>query len=344
MNNLLKQLQKEHILSKTDLILLLNDNGLNSELFKIADKTRYEYVGNDIHLRALIEFSNICKQHCFYCGLRCENQSIDRYRISAEEIINSAKKAKKLNFKTIVLQSGEDSFFDTDKMIYIIKAIKKLDFAITLSIGEKTYEEYEAYKKAGADRYLLRIETTDRELYKTMHPKMDFDNRIRCLQDLKELKYEVGSGFLVGLPNQTIDSLADDLLFLKEIDVDMAGIGPFIPCPNTPLAEANIQNNFILSIKTMAIMRLLLPNINIPATTAMETLEANGQIFALQSGANVIMPNITEDNFSSKYNIYPNKANTNQISETSLSKLADKFKLIGRTIGTTKGISKNYKN
>lgn len=344
MNKLLEKLKSENILSKEELISLLENDEINSELFKSADEIRKTSVGDEVYLRGLIEFSNICKQHCQYCGLRCENSAIKRYRLNEEEIINSAKLAKELGLKTIVLQSGEDSFFTVEKIQNIIKEIKKLDVTITLSIGEKSFEEYKAYKESGADRYLLRIETTDNELYKTMHPKMNLENRKRCLKDLKTLSYEVGSGILVGLPQQTISSLAEDLLFLKGIDIDMAGIGPFIPSPNTPLANAKSENNFLLSLKVMAIMRLMLPEINIPATTAMETLKPNGRIMALQSGANVIMPNVTEMEFQNKYEIYPNKTSNNQTIKEILNDINSKLISIGRTISTAEGTSKHFLN
>lgn len=342
MNNLLKKLKNENILSKEELISLLENEKINSELFTLADEVRKTHLGDEVYLRGLIEFSNICKQHCQYCGLRCENSNLERYRLSEENIINSAKLAKELGLKTIVLQSGEDSFYTVEKIQNIIKEIKKLDIAITLSIGEKTFEEYKAFKDAGADRYLLRIETTDEQLYKTMHPKMNLENRKRCLNDLKTLGYEVGSGILVGLPNQTISSLASDLLYLKEIDIDMAGIGPFIPSPNTPLANAKTENNLLLSLKVMAIMRLLLPDINIPATTAMETLDPQGRILALQAGANVIMPNVTDMEFKTKYEIYPNKTSNDKTILEIIKDINSKLTNIGRTIATTEGTSKHF--
>lgn len=342
MNNLLEKLKTENILSKEELISLLENEKINSELFALADEVRKTHVGDEVYLRGLIEFSNICKQHCQYCGLRCENSNLERYRLSEENIINSAKLAKELGLKTIVLQSGEDAFYTVEKIQNIIKEIKKLDVTITLSIGEKTFEEYKAFKDAGADRYLLRIETTDEQLYKTMHPKMNLENRKRCLNDLKTLGYEVGSGILVGLPNQTISSLASDLLYLKEIDIDMAGIGPFIPSPNTPLANAKTENNLLLSLKVMAIMRLLLPDINIPATTAMETLDPQGRILALQAGANVIMPNVTDMEFKTKYEIYPNKTSNDKTILEIIKDINSKLTNIGRTIATTEGTSKHF--
>ena len=297
--------------SRNDIIEILKDDSNNDWLFSLADKTREEYVGDEVHLRGLIEFSNICKRQCKYCGLRCEDKFIDRYRISKENIISYAEHAVNMGYKTIVLQSGEDEYYNTDLMCEIIAGIKKLGVALTLSIGEKTYEEYKAFKEAGADRYLIRIETTDKTLYNQMHPNMDFYNRVRCLKDLGRLGYEVGTGCLVGLPNQTIESLADDILFFKEINADMVGIGPFIPHPHTPLKDS-ATGSFTLALKVMALTRILLKDINIPATTAMETLNPNGRIIALQSGANVVMPNVTTTEYRAKYEIYPNKICINE--------------------------------
>ncbi len=339
MIELIKKAEKTHNLTKNELTTLLQDNSINDELFKTSDEVRKLNVGNDVHLRGLIEFSNICKCSCKYCGLRKDNTKLERYRLTSEEIINFAKKASEYGYKTVVLQSGEDAYFSTDILTNIIKEIKKYDLAITLSIGEKTYEEYKAYKEAGADRYLLRIETTDKELYKQMHPNMSFENRVRCLRDLKKLGYEVGSGCLVGLPNQTVDSLADDILFFKEIDADMIGVGPFIPNPNTPLSEEK-GGTFELALKVMALTRLLLPTINIPATTAMETLDPNGRIIALQSGANVVMPNVTEGDYRRKYEIYPGKICISDTPAHCRNCISGKIQSIGRTISTDYGFHK----
>ena len=292
--------------SKKEIIDLLKDDTQNQWLFSYADNVRKQYVGDRVHLRGLIEFSNICKCHCKYCGLRCENKTVERYRIMPDDIMLHAQRAVQMGYKTIVLQSGEDSYFTRDVMCKLIENIKTLDVALTLSIGEKSYDDLKAYKQSGADRYLIRIETTDKNLYKKMHPYMDFEKRMQCLKDLKKLGYETGSGCLVGLPEQTVESLADDILFFKELDADMIGIGPFIPHPDTPLKDC-AQGNFILALKVMAIVRIMLKNINIPATTAMETLNPNGRLIALQSGANVVMPNVTSTEYRAKYEIYPDK-------------------------------------
>ena len=249
-------------------------------MFSAADRVRQKYVGDEVYLRALIEFSSYCKNNCCYCGLRKDNTRARRYRLTPAQILATARMAAETGYKTVVLQSGEDLWFTPPVMAGIIQEIKKWGLAVTLSIGEKTRQEYAVYRRAGADRYLLRIETTDKALYEKWDPEMSWQNRTRCLRDLKDLGYEVGSGSLVGLPGQTVESLADDLLFFKSLPVDMAGIGPFIPHPQTPLARAEIKGHFELSLKMMALMRLLLPDINIPATTAMESLHPQGRMLA----------------------------------------------------------------
>ncbi len=326
-------------MNKQEIIDILSDDTKNEWLFKEADEIRHQYVGSEVHLRALIEFSNVCKRQCLYCGLRSSNKEIERYRLSKEEILASVKKAINLGYQTIVLQSGEDDNYYQDKMCDIIKEIKKFDVALTLSLGEKTYDEYRAYKDCGADRYLLRIETTDKKLYEKMHPNASFENRIQCLENLKTLGYEVGSGCLVGLPEQTISSLADDILFFKEINADMIGIGPFIPHNQTPLKDEK-QGDFWLALKVMALTRINLLNINIPATTAMETIYPQGRLIALQSGANVVMPNISDIKNRKNYEIYPNKAGVFDDEIEFRKKLEKDLKAINRTISKDKGFRK----
>lgn len=339
MEKILSKAKNTHSLSKEELIQILSDESINDFLFKTADEVREKYVGNEVHLRGLIEFSNICKCNCKYCGLRKDNSELERYRLSIEEAYDFAKKAKEYGYKTVVLQSGEDSYYSVERLVKLLQDIKKLDLAITLSIGERTFEEYKAFKEAGADRYLIRIETTDKELYKKMHPNMSFENRVRCLKDLKTLGYEVGTGCLVGLPEQTIDSLANDILFFKEIDADMIGIGPFIPNQNTPLKDAK-GGTFEMALKVMALTRILLPTINIPATTAMETLNPNGRLIALQSGANVVMPNVTEGDYRRKYEIYPGKICVGDTPAQCRGCISGKIQYIGRTVSTDYGFHK----
>jgi len=344
MNNLselVKKAEQTHNLTKEELVLLLENDEINQEIYNAADRVREKYVGNEVQLRGLVEFSNICSKNCKYCGLRKDNKNVKRYKLSAETILDFAKKAVSYGYKTLVMQSGEGEFYSTEEMVYIISEIKKLDVAITLSIGEKTEEELIALKNAGADRFLLRIETTDKELYKKLHPGMDFYNRLNCLKNIKKLGYETGTGCLVGLPDQTLDSLANDILFFKELDADMIGIGPFIPNEDTPLKDSE-TGSFDLALKVMALTRLLLPDINIPATTAMETLNPQGRIIALQSGANVVMPNVTEGEYRALYKIYPGKICINDTPAHCRGCITGKINKIGRTVAKDFGISRRF--
>ncbi len=339
MIDIIKKAESTHDLNKDGIVKILASDEHNQELFAAADRVRADYVGNDVHLRGLIEFSNICKQNCLYCGLRRDNRNLRRYRLEPDQIIEFAAKANSYGYRTIVLQSGEDDAFDIAAMGHIIREIKALGLALTLSIGERSRKEYVAYREAGADRYLLRIETTDRKLYGELNPGMDFDNRRRCLGDLKELGYEVGTGSLIGLPGQTIESLAGDILFFKEIDADMIGVGPFIPNPDTPLG-AELGGTFTLSLKVLAITRLLMPDINIPATTAMESLDPNGRIIALKSGANVVMPNVTEGDYRRWYALYPGKICINDSPAHCRGCITGKILGIGREVSTDYGYRK----
>lgn len=306
------------------------------ELYRQADEVRREGVGDDVHLRGLIEFSNICRNDCLYCGIRRGNRQVQRYRMTEDELVETAKRAATLGFQTIVLQSGEDLHFDQARMCRIIDQIKRLDVALTLSVGERDYEDYKAFRDAGADRYLIRIETTDRDLYHRLNPCMSWERRHECLLMIRELGYELGSGIMVGLPGQTVESIADDLLYLKDICIDMAGIGPFIPHPETPLANES-GGTLEQALRTMAVMRLLMPDINIPATTAMESLHPQGRIMALQAGANVVMPNVTEGEYRRLYELYPGKICVNDTPAHCRSCIGLKIRSIGRTIGQGRG-------
>lgn len=306
------------------------------ELYRRADDVRREAVGDDVHLRGLIEFSNICRNDCLYCGIRRGNRQVQRYRMTDDELVETAKRAVALGFQTIVLQSGEDMHFDQARMCRIIEQIKRMDVALTLSVGERDYEDFKAFRDAGADRYLMRIETTDRDLYHRLNPGMSWERRHECLLMIRELGYELGSGIMVGLPGQTVESIADDLLYLKDIGIDMAGIGPFIPHPETPLA-GEAGGTLEQALRTMAIMRILMPDINIPATTAMESLHPQGRIMALQAGANVVMPNVTEGEYRRLYELYPGKICVNDTPAHCRSCIGLKIKSIGRTIGQGRG-------
>ena len=340
MKELIAKAEQTHTLLRGELIALLEDDGNLDAISAAADRVRHKFVGDEVHLRALIEFSNFCKNNCCYCGLRRDNKKLTRYRLNENMIFNLAEYAvKQMGLKTIVLQSGEDMVFDCDKMCAIIRKIKTLDTALTLSIGEKTAEEYQAYKQAGCDRFLLRIETTDKALYERYDPGMSWERRRQCLEDIRSAGIEVGSGCLVGLPGQTIESLADDILFFKQIDADMIGIGPLIVHPDTPLKGAK-NGKFELALKVMALTRLLLPDINIPATTAMETLAPDGQVRALQAGANVIMPNVTLTEYRQYYELYPGKSSTNYSADKTLADVRAKITSVGRCIADDKGFRK----
>lgn len=322
-------------LDKSAIIELLT-TAPTDELYRRADDVRREAVGDAVHLRGLIEFSNICRNDCLYCGIRRGNRQVQRYRMTDEELVETAKRAAALGFQTIVLQSGEDMHFDQARMCHIIEQIKRLDVALTLSVGERDYEDYKAFRDAGADRFLMRIETTDRDLYNRLNPGMSWERRHECLLMIRDLGYELGSGIMVGLPGQTVESIADDLLYLKDIGIDMAGIGPFIPHPETPLA-GEAGGTLEQALRTMAIMRILMPDINIPATTAMESLHPQGRIMALQAGANVVMPNVTEGEYRRLYELYPGKICVNDTPAHCRSCIGLKIRSIGRTIGQGRG-------
>lgn len=341
MHQLIEKALKTHSLNKEELVFLLREKQINDDLFVAADTVRKQFVGDAIYLRGLIEFSNICKNNCCYCGIRRDNKNVSRYRMEADDIVNLSAHAKELGFKTIVLQSGEDLYFDIQKMQDIISRIKKNGMKVTLSIGEKSFAEYKAYKEAGADRYLLRIETTDKDLYHQLDPGMQWEKRRQCLLDLRALGYEVGSGSMVGLPGQSLETIADDLLFFKELKIDMAGIGPFIPHPDTPLKDAP-GKAFVLSLKVMALARLLLPDINIPATTAMEALHPQGRLLALQCGANVVMPNLNTEALRKRYDLYPGKEKAYDSLRDGLVDLQNKFRSIGRSISPDYGCHGDY--
>lgn len=337
---ILNKAETTHELVKDEIVTLLQNDSCQAELQAAADRVRDKYVGSVIHLRGLIEFSNICRQNCLYCGLRRDNQGVERYRMTPEEIVAMAAKAKRYGYKTVVLQSGEDSWFDIERFAVVLRQLKQLDLAITLSIGERTCEEYAAFKMAGADRFLLRIETTDKELYERMNPGMSLANRKRCLRDLKELGYEVGTGSLIGLPGQTVESIADDILFFKEIDADMLGIGPLVVNEQTPLAGQS-NGSLDLALRVIAVVRLLLPDINIPATTAMETLRPDARSEALRSGANVVMPNVTEGDYRRRYVLYPGKVSVHDTPEECSDSMYERILAMGRCVSNTAGFRHN---
>ncbi|MCK9594900.1 MAG: [FeFe] hydrogenase H-cluster radical SAM maturase HydE [Candidatus Omnitrophica bacterium] len=287
-------------------LLLDTDKKTVAGLFRQADATRRKYVGDQVHLRGLIEFSNYCRKDCLYCGLRKSNRKLRRYRMGLGEIFAAAQNAAGLGLRTIVLQSGEDPQYKSKELCLLIEKIKKLDAAVTLSVGELTFSQYKQLKSAGADRYLLKFETSDPQLYKKLRPGCVFSDRLRCLNQLKELGYQVGSGIMTGLPGQTIGSIADDIFIFKDLELDMIGIGPFIPHPNTPLAKSQ-GASLEQVLRAVALTRIVTKYTHIPATTATGTIDSRGRQKALQCGANILMPNATPLKYRKLYKIYPDK-------------------------------------
>jgi biotin synthase len=279
------------------------------ELFRHADKVRKEYYGTDVYIRGLIEFTNHCKNDCLYCGIRRSNLNQERYRLSKNEILSCCETGYGLGYRTFVLQGGEDPFYTDELMIDLVSEIRQkyTDCAITLSIGEKSYESYEAFFKAGANRYLLRHETANPEHYAKLHPaEMSLENRKNCLRNLKKIGYQVGSGFMVGSPFQTADCLLDDLRFLQQLKPAMIGIGPFIPHRETPFNRFQ-SGSLQRTLRLIGILRLMFPYALIPATTALGTVDPQGREMGLRAGANVVMPNLSPVEVRPKYELYDNK-------------------------------------
>ena len=291
-----------------EMVLRTTDEDELGALFGFADDIRREYIGDAVLLRGLIEFSNVCRNTCLYCGLNRHNARLTRYRMTAEEILEAAANIRRAGVKTVVLQSGEEDNLDSGWLRQVIEAIKKdFDMAVTLSVGERRREDYELWKEAGADRYLLKIETSDPGLYQELHPGMSFENRMRCLQDLMKLGYQTGSGNIVGLRGQTIRSLAGDVRFFKQGNFDMISVSPFIPHPQTALADEPAAD-LTMTLKMTALARIVSRNAHIPATTAIGSLHGRDERpRALAAGANVLMPNFTPEPYRRYYEIYPNK-------------------------------------
>lgn len=307
---LIDKLYIEEQLSKEELRDLLEglDDDSTIYLHEKANEKRLETYGNKVFMRGLIEFTNYCKQDCNYCGIRRDNKKASRYRLNKEQILECCEQGYRLGYRTYVLQSGEDPKYCDEDIIDIVKSIKEKypECAVTLSIGEKPYDSYKKYHEAGADRYLLRHEVISENLYKELHPNMDYNNRIECLYNLKEIGYQVGTGFMIGLPNQGIDDYVDELLFLKEFQPHMIGIGPFIPHKDTPLNSAEggtVEMTCIL----LSLIRLLLPKVLLPATTALGSLNNKGREKGLKAGANIVMPNLSPTNVRDKYLLYDGK-------------------------------------
>ncbi|HHY46436.1 MAG TPA: [FeFe] hydrogenase H-cluster radical SAM maturase HydE [Firmicutes bacterium] len=324
-------------------ILSLMEGSVNivarDALFQAADELRHRYMGDEVHLRGIIEFSNNCVRNCHYCGLRAANTGLPRYRMSSDEIVATAERAARLGFGTVVLQSGEDPVWDAPALAEVVHKIKRrTGLAITLSVGDRSREDYALWREAGADRYLLKHETADPELFRRLRPGTTLAGRLTALRHLRELGYQVGSGNIVGLPGQTLSSLADDVALLQELDVEMAGIGPFIPHPQTPLAAAS-PGAVDLTLRVLAVTRLAVPWAHLPATTALGTIDPEGRQKALRCGANVVMPNVGPTEYRPLYQIYPGKICLSEMAEKCLSCLGRMVQTLGRTIGQGPGDS-----
>ena len=301
----------KHIDSET-LKNWIEDGSMTDSLMKKADYIRKENYGNKVYIRGLIEVSNICKNDCFYCGIRKSNGNISRYRLGKDEILSAAHFGYELGFRTFVMQGGEDPNFTKEFMVDVIKTIKEKyeDVAITLSLGERSYGDYKAFFDAGADRYLLREESSNPRHYKKLHPaSMNLETRQECLKNLKKIGYQVGGGFMVDSPFQTTDDLIGDLRFLEELEPDMIGIGPYLVSHDTPFKNF-IDGSFTKTLRLVAILRIIFPYALIPATTALGTINPDGRRLGLMAGANVLMPNLTPQNEKRSYSLYDNKLNT----------------------------------
>ncbi len=307
-----------------------------------AGAVREKIYGKAVYVRGLIEFSNICRNDCYYCGIRKSNAKVDRYRLTGQEILDCVREGYGLGFRTFVLQGGEDNWFTKERMASLIRQIKEgyPDCAVTLSLGERTREEYECWRRAGADRYLLRHETADEEHYRSLHPPgMSLQSRRECLYVLREIGYQTGAGFMVGSPGQTWDNLISDLRFLQELNPHMIGIGPFLAHRDTPFA-GEPDGSLELTLVLLSILRLMFPGVLLPATTALGTIASDGRERGLQAGANVLMPNLTPVRVRGQYELYNNKLSTGAESAQCLAELCRQVESAGFHIVTDRGDSR----
>jgi len=357
MTNIDEILKKDNF-TKEDLVILLNsDEEGRKKIFEKAAELKKTYVGNKVYFRGLIEFSNICSKNCYYCGIRAGNNKLVRYFVTEEEVLNAVKYAYDEGYASLVIQSGEQNTKAFTETIYNllmkINGITDNKMGVTLSLGEQSEETYLRWKEAGARRYLLRIETSNRELYSKLHPNdkhHDYDERLNALKLLRKTGYQVGTGVMIGLPFQTIEDLADDLLFFKEFDIDMAGMGPYIEHEDTPLFQYKDllmpkEERFILSLKMVALLRIMMKDINIAATTAMQTLDKMGREKAIKVGSNVIMPNLTPVKYRENYLLYEDKPCIDEEASECKNCLEARIHIAGDEIGYNEwGDSIHFKN
>ena len=341
MNKIIDKLAQEHSLSPEEYRLLLD--GYSPEIAAYAAEKavalRKSVYGNEVYIRGLIEISNICRNDCLYCGIRCGNKDCSRYRLTEEEILSCCGEGYRLGFRTFVLQGGEDPYFTDDVLVSLLKEIKRRhsDCAVTLSLGERAKESYRRLREAGADRYLLRHETADRQHYQKLHPHMlSFDTRMQCLQDLKDLGYQVGCGFMVGSPYQTGEHLAKDLKFVETFSPAMCGIGPFIPHHATPFAKEP-AGTMEMTLYLLSLLRLIKPSLLLPATTALGTIHPRGRELGILAGANVVMPNLSPASVRKKYELYNDKLCTDEESAENKKDLERRMESIGYRVVTARG-------
>ena len=345
LKSLIDRLEQNRSLSRDEWTCLIRGRTpeLAEYLFQKARDIRIRHYGRDIFIRGLIEFTSYCRNDCYYCGIRCSNKAADRYRLTKEDILACCKTGYELGFRTFGLQGGEDGWYTDDRLEEIISSIHGTfpDCAVTLSVGERSFESYRRFARAGADRYLLRHETYDEGHYRKLHPpRMNAAHRKQCLWDLKKLGYQVGTGFMVGAPYQTPENLADDMLFLKELNPQMVGIGPFIPHHDTPFA-GKPAGTLELTLFLLGLIRLMLPRVLLPATTALGTIAPDGREQGILAGANVVMPNLSPPQVREKYLLYDNKICTGDEAAESLKSLNARMEAVGYRLTVARGDSLN---
>lgn len=345
--DLLDKLYRTNHLDFDETVYLIGHMGVQerADLIQKAHATRMKHYGNKVYMRGLIEFTNYCSKGCRYCGINAGNRIVERYRLSLDEILQCAEMGYSLGYRTFVLQGGEDPYFTDEILVEIIQRIKGKyqDTAITLSVGEKPYASYERYFKAGVDRYLLRHETASRELFEKIHVNTDYDNRMRCLQDLKDIGYQVGAGFMVGIPGQTQEDLAKDLIFLKKLNPEMVGIGPFIPHKETEYKDqpgGRLED----TITMIALTRLFLPKALLPSTTALGSIDPMGREKGLKAGANVVMPNLSPTGVREKYSLYDGKICTGDEAAECRNCIEKRIEAAGFAVDMSKGDYIDWRN
>lgn len=345
LQTLVDKLEAQNRLNREEWIQLIEGRTpkLAQYIFEKARKIRQAYYGTDVYIRGLIEFTNYCKNDCYYCGIRRSNSRAHRYRLSEEQILRCCHQGYTLGFRTFVLQGGEDGYFTDERIVNLVKEIRKNypDCAITLSIGERSYDSYLALFEAGADRYLLRHETWDEKHYRLLHPPaLSAKHRQQCLWDLKKIGYQVGTGYMVGSPFQTAENLADDMLFLEKLNPQMVGIGPFIPHHDTPFKD-QAAGTLELTLYMLGLIRLMLPKVLLPATTALGTIDEKGRELGILAGANVVMPNLSPENVRKDYLLYDNKICTGSEAAECRMDLENRMHAIGYQVVCHRGDSLN---